>query len=94
MLAGEIGKYVVTARRKGSTWYVGGITNWDARDVKVDTSVLGSGSWTMESFTDGINATRRADDFSHKTATTVAAGSAIDLHMAPGGGFAVILRSK
>ena len=94
VLAGEIGKYVVTARRKGSTWYVGGITNWDARDVKVDTSVLGSGSWTMESFTDGINATRRADDFSHKTATTVAAGSAIDLHMAPGGGFAIILRAK
>ena len=94
VLAGEIGKYVVTARRKGSTWYVGGITNWDARDVKVDTSVLGSGSWTMESFTDGINATRRADDFSHKTATTVAAGSTIDLHMAPGGGFAIILRAK
>ena len=94
VLAGEIGKYVVTARRKGSTWYVGGITNWDARDVKVDTSVLGSGSWTMESFTDGINATRRADDFCHKTATTVAAGSTIDLHMAPGGGFAIILRSK
>ena len=94
VLAGEIGKYVVTARRKGSTWYVGGITNWDARDVKVDTSVLGSGSWTMESFTDGINATRRADDFCHKTATTVAAGSTIDLHMAPGGGFAIILRAK
>ena len=94
VLAGEIGKYVVTARRKGSTWYVGGITNWDARDIKVDTSVLGSGSWTMESFTDGINATRRADDFSHKTATAVAAGSAIDLHMAPGGGFAIILRAK
>ena len=94
VLAGEIGKYVVTARRKGSTWYVGGITNWDARDIKVDTSVLGSGSWTMESFTDGINATRRADDFCHKTATTVAAGSTIDLHMAPGGGFAIILRSK
>lgn len=94
VLAGEIGKYVVTARRKGSTWYVGGITNWDARDVKVDTSVLGSGSWTMESFTDGVNATRRADDFSHKTATAVAAGSAIDLHMAPGGGFAIILRAK
>ena len=94
VLTGEIGKYVVTARRKGSTWYVGGITNWDARDVKVDTSVLGSGSWTMESFTDGGNATRRADDFSHKMATTVAAGSTSDLHMAPGGGFAIILRAK
>ena len=94
VLAGEMGKYVITARRKGSTWYVGGITNWDARDVKVDTSLLGSGSWTMESFTDGVNAHRRADDYRHATGKPVAAGSAIDLHMAPGGGFAVILRSK
>ena len=94
VLAGEIGKYVVTARRKGSTWYVGGITNWDARDVKVDTSLLGSGSWTMESYTDGVNAHRRADDYRHATGKPVAASSAIDLHMAPGGGFAIILRSK
>ncbi len=94
VLAGEMGKYVITARRKGSTWYVGGITNWDARDVKVDTSLLGSGSWTMESFTDGVNAHRRADDYRHATGKPVAASSAIDLHMAPGGGFAIILRSK
>ena len=28
ILAGEIGEYIVTARRKGSTWYIGGITDW------------------------------------------------------------------
>ncbi|MGN0213336.1 MAG: glycoside hydrolase family 97 protein [Muribaculaceae bacterium] len=94
VLAGEIGKYVVTARRKGNTWYVGGITNWDARDVKVDTSVLGSGSWTMESFTDGVNAHRRADDYRHTTGKSIPAGETIDVHMAPGGGFALVLTAK
>ena len=48
----------------------------------------------MESYTDGVNAHRRADDYRHATGKPVAAGSAIDLHMAPGGGFAIILRAK
>lgn len=28
ILGGRLGEYIVTARRKGSTWYVGGITDW------------------------------------------------------------------
>ncbi|MBP5516342.1 MAG: glycoside hydrolase family 97 protein [Bacteroidales bacterium] len=36
VLQGEVGEYIVTARRKGSTWYIGGITNWTPRDVEVD----------------------------------------------------------
>ena len=30
-LAGEAGEYVALARKKGSDWYLGGITNWTAR---------------------------------------------------------------
>ena len=41
ILAGEIGEYIVTARRKGSTWYIGGITDWTPRDLKVDLRSLG-----------------------------------------------------
>lgn len=94
VLAGELGKYVVTARRKGNTWYVGGITNWDARNVKIDTSLLGNSSWTMEAFTDGVNAHRRADDYRHENGKSISAGSTIDVHMAPGGGFAIMLTAK
>ncbi len=94
VLDGEIGKYIITARRKGNVWYVGGITNWDARDITVNTSALGNNAWTMELFADGANATHRADDYRYTTGTDVAAGKTITIHMAPGGGFAMKLIKK
>jgi alpha-glucosidase len=30
-LDGKVGEYVAIARRKGSTWHIGAMTNWDAR---------------------------------------------------------------
>ncbi len=35
VLQGEMGEYIVTARRKGTDWYVGGITDWTPRDIEV-----------------------------------------------------------
>ena len=90
VLCGEMGKYVVTARRSGSTWYIGGITNWEARDVEIPTSFLSSGSHTLTSFVDGVNADRRGDDYKYSTGT-LSAGSTLKLHMAPGGGFALVV---
>ena len=40
VLTGEIGKYIVTARKKDINWYVGGMTNWDERDLTIDFSFL------------------------------------------------------
>jgi alpha-glucosidase len=89
VLEGEMSKYVITARRKGNQWYVGGINNWDARNVVIDTKFLGEGAWTLTSFTDGVNADRRADDFKYSTGTALNAGQKINVHMASGGGFAL-----
>ncbi|MCR5433566.1 MAG: glycoside hydrolase family 97 protein [Bacteroidaceae bacterium] len=88
VLAGEIGKYIVTARRSGSTWYVGGITNWDARDVEVPTAFLGSGTFHVEAFTDGANAHRKGDDYLFQQGDVRSDGRAVKVYMAPGGGFA------
>jgi alpha-glucosidase len=41
VLQGELGEYIVTARRKGSTWYIGGLTNWTPRDLTIDLKELG-----------------------------------------------------
>lgn len=38
VLDGKMGEYIVTARRKGDVWYIGGITDWTARDIEVDCS--------------------------------------------------------
>ncbi len=41
--SGELGKYIVTVRKKDVNWYVGGMTNWDKRDVELDFSFLPEG---------------------------------------------------
>ena len=92
-LDGEVGKYVVIARRSGDTWYVGGITNWDSRDYPLDLSFLGSGEWKAEIYRDGANADRHATDFKHEF-KSVSAGDKLDIHMASGGGFAIVLTQK
>lgn len=41
---GEVAKYVTIARRQGDTWYVGGMTDWSARDMEIDLSFLPKGT--------------------------------------------------
>lgn len=43
VLSGEIGEYIIVARRSGKDWYVGGITNTTSRQVELDFSFLQSG---------------------------------------------------
>ncbi len=40
VLDGDIGKFIVTARRSGSDWYIGAITNNNSRTITVDFSFL------------------------------------------------------
>jgi alpha-glucosidase len=47
----------------------------------------------MDLWQDGINADRNANDFTKKT-IRVQADSKQDIHLAPGGGWAAIIRGK
>lgn len=89
VLQGEVGKYIVTARRKGSTWYVGGITNWTARDVDIVLPLIDLNISDIELYTDGINAHRRGSDYRHERQR--AELPVMTIHMAPGGGFVMKL---
>lgn len=91
VLSGEVGEYIVTARRKGSTWYVGGITNWTERTVEVDLSELvGAEKRSVEIYRDGANASRKGTDY--KRETLAAQGSSMKMKMAPGGGFLMVIK--
>ena len=85
VLQGEVGEYIVTARRKGNTWYIGGITNWTERDVEIDLRQLGIESAHVELFRDGANAHRRGSDYDIILFTNPL--TTFKVHMAPGGGF-------
>ena len=91
-LAGELGEYVVVARRKGAAWYVGGITNDTARTIDVPLHRLGDVQ-SMEIYSDGsldnsqprlVRHTRsRLGDESETTQR---------VRLASGGGFVMIVK--
>ena len=83
-ICGEIGEYVAVARRSGDIWYIGALTNWDARDLTLDLNFIGDGNMTV--FQDGINADRAARDYK-KTSAKIPADGIVKIHLAPGGGW-------
>lgn len=91
--AGKLGEYIVTVRKKDINWYIGGMTNWDERDIEIDFSFLPAGArYTATLFTDGINAGKQAEDYRTET-LTIDKDSRIKLHLASGGGFAMKLEA-
>ena len=89
-LNSKVGEYVTVARRKGTSWYVGGITNWTERELTLDLSPLGIKDATADAFVDGPNAKKFAQDYLRKE-VSVKDGK-VTLHLAPGGGFAMKIK--
>jgi alpha-glucosidase len=87
VLDAKIAEYVVVARRKGSDWYVGAMTNWTPRDLEIDLGFLPAGNFHMEAYRDGVNANRMASDYK-LAKIPVATGLKMKLHLAEGGGWA------
>ncbi|MHB1921441.1 MAG: glycoside hydrolase family 97 protein [Chitinophagaceae bacterium] len=86
-LLAKVGKYLAVARRKGSTWLVGAMTDWTPRDLTLSFSFLGPGLYHLEIFQDGVNADRNGTDYK-KVLRTVTAQDTLTIHLAPGGGWA------
>ena len=92
-LIGEVGKYIVMARRSGDVWYVGALTGWDARELSLDLSFIPEGDYVIEIFRDGINADRAACDYKREI-VDMPADRKIHVKMAPGGGYAAKIYKK
>lgn len=91
VLAAEFGEYTVVARRKGSKWYIGGITNGTARDISIKLDFLSEGTtYNTTSFVDAINSSVQAMDY-RKQNTQLNRNSTLDIHMVRNGGFAAVL---
>ena len=92
-LAGEPAQYIALARKNGDSWYVGAMTNWEARPLELPLGFLGAGEFEATIFADGPDAATEGTslDISKRTVT---AGDRLTLKLAPGGGAAVILLKK
>lgn len=93
VLQGKLGEYVVIGRRVGTSWYVGGMTDWTSREVVLDFGFLDGGAYDVVLFRDGINADKQAQDYK-KERFTVTASSSKKICMASGGGFAMSIVKK
>lgn len=86
VLGAKISDFVVVARRTGTEWYIGAMTDWDSRDLEFDLSFLDTGKYKMILYKDGINADRNAIDY-EKEVKTVDSANKLKIHLAPGGGW-------
>ena len=93
VLDGEIPEYIIKARRSGNKWYIGGMTNWNAREVKINFDFLGEGKYTAKCLTDGINSDKFASDFDYFE-RNIDRNSIEEFEMFPGGGFAITIISE
>lgn len=89
IIAGRMGEYIVTARRSGEVWHVGGLTDWTPRQTDVDLSFLDAGRrYEAVLFTDAPDADSQPSKFT-LSRRTVDSKTRLKIDMAPGGGFAL-----
>jgi alpha-glucosidase len=86
VLDGKVGEFIVVARKKNDTWYIGGITDWNARDLTVGLDFLGKGNYSIELFSDGVNANKVATDYKKEKLLT-SSDKKLTIKLASGGGF-------
>ena len=87
-LDGNVGEYVVIARRSGDRWYVGGITNWKEREIEIDLSKLDLKHQHATEFRDGVNANKIAEDYVKRNINID--NNVYKAKMSKGGGFVLI----
>ncbi|GAA4027915.1 glycoside hydrolase family 97 protein [Sphingomonas rosea] len=95
MLAGEVGKYAVFARKERGkpTWFMGGLTDEEGRNLDLPLSFLDPGKrYRAEIYRDGEGADFRTNPRAFAIDKKVLRSTdRLALRMAPGGGFAVRL---
>lgn len=96
VLNGEVGDFVTIARkeRNSENWFVGGITDENAREMELDFSFLSPDiSYEAKIYEDGANADwdKNPTDITIKK-VTITNQSKLNMKLAPGGGFAISLK--
>ena len=92
-VAGEVGEYIVVARRQGKNWYLGGITNWTSRELTIPLDFLGRGSFETTLYLDG-SLDEEDPNAIRIEKREMSAGTPLRVSLAPGGGVAAVFRPK
>lgn len=93
VVAGEVGEYVVTRRRAGDEWFVGAITDGEARSVDLNLDFLQPDvDYTAQIYRDADTASWDENPTAYLVEEmTVSSKDNLTISMAPGGGYAARL---
>jgi alpha-glucosidase len=95
VLDAKVGEYVIVARRKKNTWYVGGITNNKAREITLPLSFLSAIPHTGFIFEDGDEADKDPNQIkSRQPMDNLYNKDSLKLKFAPGGGVFMVLTER
>ncbi len=87
VLSGEVGEYIVMARKKEGRWYLGAMTNSQKRMISIKFDFLSTGRYDLHFFGDAPDSDLKPKKINIGT-MKIEAGQEIELELAPGGGFA------
>ncbi len=90
ILEAKVSNYIITARKKESAWYIGGMTDSIEREFTLPLNFLDEENYEAELCMDGINADRYPSDYAIKKMNFMK-GDSLKIRMAKGGGFLIKL---
>ena len=85
VLDAKVNKFITIARRKGEDWYIGTITNHNARNITIPLSFLGEGNYNATIYTDSAD-TGTNPNHLNKAEKSVTNKDVLQLHIAQEGG--------
>lgn len=88
-VTGEVGDFIVLAKRKGETWYLGAMNGDTARKVSIPMSFLDRGFWKAELWQDG-----GTPDAIRRESRTISASDTLELDLAATGGAVAVLKRR
>lgn len=93
-LAGEVGEYIVVARRAGDIYYLGAVTDEVARTLEQPLSFLPEGcTYRAEIYADGPDASWEKNPYSYTITTQeVTSADTLTLALATSGGTAIVFK--
>jgi alpha-glucosidase len=86
ILEGRVGEVLVTARRKGNTWYLGGMSAKQSRDLVLPLALLGVGRYRAEIWKDAPDAETNPNHLATES-LDLSSDNALRIHVALDGGF-------
>jgi len=89
-LCGDVGEYIVMARKRGNRWYIGGMNNSISRDALIKLDFLPAGKYKLHYFKDSPKSNVEPTDITIGT-ENVEGGQFYNLKMEKGGGYAAYL---